>query len=242
MASPRTTGAHAPLRERPQAWEASTRLRKKIELVTEPFGAACTKLVSHERIRELWPKYLVSTHAIIRATVPLMQAAAAHARSLQDDAVAAGTTDYLERHIEEERDHDAWLLDDLELLGVDRTAVLRRVPSPTIARLAGAQYYWSLHYHPVALLGYFSLMEGYPPTPELVDDLVKRTGYSRAAFRTFADHGELDPHHRAELDEAIDSLPLTDGHEAVMGLAAISSVELLARSIEEVLEELPRQD
>lgn len=192
--------------------------------------------MTHSRIAELWPEYLVTQHAIIRATVPLMETAAERARELaHDDPVAAGVASYLERHSDEERDHDEWLLDDIELLGIDRSAALGRLPSASVASLVGCQYYWALHYHPLALLGYISLMEGYPPTADLVEDLIIRTGYPREAFRTFAEHGELDPHHREELDEAINSLPLTAQHEALLGLSAMSSVGFLARSIEEVL-------
>jgi Iron-containing redox enzyme len=216
---------------------ASARLRGKIELVSAPFGVACKTLFDHPRIAQLLPEYLVTTHSIIRATVPLMEEAADRARARADgDAVAAGVAAYLTAHADEERDHDEWLLDDLELLGVDRAEVLARVPSPTVARLLGAQYYWAFHYHPVALLGYIALMEGYPPSPWLIEHLIARTGYRREVLRTFAEHGELDPHHRDELDEAIDSLPLTREHEALLGLSAMSSVELLARSIEEVVE------
>ncbi len=219
-----------------QTKTASTRLRQKIELVIDPFGIACTRLMTHPQIAELWPEYLVTQHAIIRATVPLMETGAERAREMADgNPVAAGVAAYLERHSDEERDHDEWLLEDLELLGMDRSTVMERLPSATVASLVGCQYYWALHYHPLALLGYISLMEGYPPTPDLVEDLIARTGYPREAFRTFAEHGELDPHHREELDEAIDSLPLTAQHEALLGLSAMSSVGFLAHSIEEVL-------
>ena len=177
-------------------------------------------------------------HAIIRATVPLMEAAAERARTMAEaDPVAAGVAPYLEEHAEEERDHDDWLLDDLELIGVEREVVLGRIPSPTVARLVGAQYYWALDYHPVSVLGYLSLMEGFPPSASVIEDLVERTGYPRESFRTFAEHGELDTHHRDELDETIDSLPLTREHEVLLGLSAMSSVELLTRSVEEVLEQ-----
>ena len=40
---------------------------------------------------------------------------------------------------------------------------IARPPAPAVAALVGAQYYWVLHHHPVALLGYIGLLEGYPP-------------------------------------------------------------------------------
>jgi hypothetical protein len=218
---------------------ASSRLRKKIQLVTPPFALACTRVLTHARITEVLPWYLARTHSIIRTTVPLMEAAIGRARTMASiDPVAEGVCAYLARHVEEERYHDDWLLDDLELMGVSRELVLTRIPSPTIASLAGSQYYWALYCHPVALLGYFAFMEGWPPTAELVEDLIRRTGFPREAFRTVAEHGELDPGHRDELDRTIDSLPLSPDHEVLLGLSAISTADLLTRSLEEVVEDV----
>lgn len=215
----------------------SQRLRRKIDLVGQPFAAACQRLFTSPRIAELFPSYLIQVHTIIRTTVPLMEAGVRQAQAMSGaDPVAAGVATYLARHVDEERDHDEWLLTDLEVLGIDRSTVLARVPSASIAALVGSQYYWVLHYHPVALLGYFAFSEGYPPSTWLIEDLIARTGFPRAAFRTMAKHGQLDEHHREELDVAIDSLPLTADHEEVLGISAMSGMGLLARSIEEVVD------
>ena len=133
----------------------------------------------------------------------------------------------------------SWLLGDLEIVGVDRSAVLIRPPSPTVASVVGAQYYWALHYHPVALLGWIGLLEGYPPAPEMIDRLKARTGYGPEAFRTLVVHAELDPGHGDELFETLDRLPLTEEQSTVIGLNAMSSVHLLARAIDEVTAQLP---
>jgi len=193
--------------------------------------------VTHPRLAELWPEYLITQHAIIRATVPLTEAAAARASAMTDgDPISADLASYLSTHIDEERNHDAGLLDDLELLGIDRATVLDRMPSPAVASLVGSQYYWALHYHPVAVLGYIGVTEGYPPTAELVESLIARTGYPRAAFHTIAEHGQLDPGHRDHLDRTIDSLQLTGKQETIVGISAMVTAGLATRSIEEILE------
>ena len=107
--------------------------------------------------------------------MPLTEAALARAREL-DEPLAEPLARYLEEHVDEELGHDETLLGDLELLGVDRANVLERMPSPAVAALVGGQYYWILHYHPVAFLGYVALMEGYPPTPELIESSSARPG------------------------------------------------------------------
>jgi hypothetical protein len=80
-------------------------------------------------------------------------------------------------------------------------------------------------------------MEGYPPTDELVVTLVERTGFPREAFRTFSEHGELDPDHRDHLDRTLDALPLTKRHEQVIGTSAIATVARATRVLEELLQE-----
>jgi len=212
-------------------------MRRTIALAVDPYAAACTRLVEHPRLRELWPEYLVVQHQIIRATVPLTEAALEQARSLEDDPLAGPLAEYLVEHVDEERGHDDDLLADLELLGVPREAVLARMPSPAVAALVGAQYYWLRHHHPVAFLGFVGVMEGYPPTTELVDTLVARTGFPREAFSTFAEHGELDPGHRDHLDETLDALPLADEHEAAIRLSALTTLDLATDVIERLVSE-----
>jgi hypothetical protein len=216
----------------------SERLRRKIELLLPALLGSGRRLIEHPQVRDLYPEYLVTSHAIIRASVPLMETARRRARELAgDDPVAATLAAYLEGHIEEEAGHDGWLLDDLETIGRDRAALLAQPPSETVASLVGAQYYWILHYHPVAVLGYIALLEGYPPTEGLVNELQTRTGYPDEAFRTLRLHAELDPGHKDALDELLDELPLTQDHWTVLGLSAMHSVRMLARSIDEVVDD-----
>ena len=179
----RSSSRHVTRYRRPPA--ASGYLRRKIGLVLPALVDASDRVCKHPRVRELYPEYLVTSHCIIRASVPLMETGRERALALaDDDPVAAALAPYYEHHIPEELHHDDWLLDDLEVLGRERSDVLSRIPTPTVAALVGAQYYWMLHFHPVALLGYIAVLEGYPPTPELIDDLVASTGYDRSAFRT----------------------------------------------------------
>jgi hypothetical protein len=216
----------------------SATLRRKIEVLLPRFVDAGERLIEHPRVRELYPEYLFVSHGVIRASVPLMEAGLERARAeAGTDPACAALAPYLEEHIEEERDHDEWLLGDLEVLGLDRAAVLRRPPSPTVAGLVGAQYYWIFHYHPVVFLGYVSLLEGYPPSSELVERLQQRTGYPSGAFRTMLAHAELDPHHRDELNELLDSLPLTDEQQTALGLNAIWTVATFTQAIDELLED-----
>ena len=207
-------------------------MRRKLAAEVAPLSAACTALVEHPRLRELWPEYLVLQHQIIRATVPLTEAALERTRELQGDPLLVT---YLEEHVGEELNHDEGLLGDLESLGLARAEVLGRMPSAAVAALVGAQYYWIHHHHPVAFLGYVALMEGYPPTTELIETLAARTGYPEESFRTFAQHAELDPGHRDHLDETLDALPLGEREEAAIVASASATAILAAKAVSEVV-------
>jgi len=213
----------------------SQRLRHKIKLVLPELGMAGLAIRNHPRLEEIFPEYLFATHCMIRASVPLMRVAAERSRALaESDAVAAAIAHYFTHHIHEEMHHDDWLLEDLAVLGYDPAQLVKRVPHPSIAAMVGSQYYWIYHYHPVALLGYIAVMEGYPPTIEQVDDLEARTGFPRAAFRTMLRHAQLDPRHRDDLDRVLDSLPLTSEHAALLGVSAMQTVHLGSQAVQAV--------
>jgi hypothetical protein len=215
----------------------SQRLRMKLKLTLPELGLAGAAINTHPRIAEILPDYLYTTHCMIRASVPLMRVAAERSRELAHaDAVATAIEPYFTKHIREEMHHDEWLLEDLAVLGFDPAVLLKQPPSPAVAAMVGSQYYWIHHYHPVALLGYIAVMEGYPPTVEQVDDLVTKTGFPRAAFRTMLRHAQLDPHHRDDLDRLLDTLPLTPQQVGVIGVSGLQTVHLGSRAVREIVE------
>jgi hypothetical protein len=216
----------------------SHRLRRTIELVLPELTASGGRLLNHPAVADLYAEYLFTSHCIVRASVPLMEAALERSRVAEKtDPVAAHLAEYLEHHIPEELHHDEWLLDDLETLGIARSAVLLRPPSPTVAALVGGQYYWIFHYHPVALLGYIEVLEGYPPLRSEIDDLIRRTRHSRKAFRTLINHAGLDPEHADELNGVLDHLPMTPEQSTAVGLSAMQTVHLLAKAVDEIVGE-----
>ena len=216
----------------------SVALRLKLDLAAAEYDKAGLVFWRHRRLAELIPDYLFCIHSIIRASVPLMEAARDRAVLLASkDPLAASIAEYLGQHINEERHHDDWLLDDLEELRISRAAIWSRMPSPTVASLVGAQYYWIFHHHPLALLGYIAVLEGNPPTESDIAEVIERTGLSERAFRTFIKHARLDPHHRDDLNSALDVMPLTEEHERLIATSALETQHLLAVSLRELVKD-----
>ena len=215
----------------------SRRLRDKIRLARGRMDAAAETLWMHPRLREIYPEFLFRNHSVIRSSVPLMKAAAKASEKLLDsDPIAEGMLAYFQKHIPEETGHDEWVLDDLATLGYDRSEVLRRLPPPSAAALAGAQYYWINHVHPVALLGFIAVLEGTPPDVEFFEATADRIGLPRRAFSNLLLHGKLDPQHRDDLDNTLDALPLTEAHHALMGVSAFQTIGLLTQVAEEAVQ------
>lgn len=215
----------------------SRRLRGKIRLMRGEMDSIAETLWSHPRLREIYPEFLFRNHSVIRSSVPLMKAAAEECEKLVGrDPVAGGMLEYFRHHIPEETGHDDWVLDDLELLGFPRKEVLKRIPPPSAAALAGSQYYWIRHVHPVALLGFIAVLEGTPPDVAFFEATADRIGVPRKAFSNLLLHGKLDPQHRDDLDRTLDALPLTEEHHTLMGISAFQTISLLTRVASEAVQ------
>jgi hypothetical protein len=213
----------------------SEHLGLKISLVEGRLDRSCRAFLAHPSLREIFPEYLLRLYCAVRAIVPLMETARTRALTMADSCpVAAALVPYLTQHIEEETGHDEWLLEDMQVLGMSRADVLSRPPARTVAALVGAQYYWVLHAHPVAFLGYATVVEGTPVRAETLEHLVQ-AGIPRGALRTLYLHAELDIGHGAEAAQFLDGLPLTADHSRLIGLSALHSIEQLSLVIDELV-------
>lgn len=208
-------------------------LRAKLEWMRRPLDAALAQLWAAPDQARIYPRFLTHLHQVIRASVPLMEAA--RLRSLEradSDPLCAALAEYLAVHIEEERHHDEWALQDLEVAGVSAESLLALVPPARTAALVGAQYYWIAHHHPVAVLGYILVLEDGPDDAQpFLDELRVRSGLPEAAFRTLHHHGQLDRDHRAELDRLLDRLPLERAHKDAIGVSLAHTAASLAECI-----------
>lgn len=199
-------------------------LRTKLGLLLPALQEAADRVWDTPPARERYIGYLSVMHAVIRASVPLMRAAARRCATAGGDPVARPLREYLHGHIAEERGHDDWIAADLAAAGEDPERYIARIPPAEVAALAGAQYYWLEHYHPVTLLGYIAVLEGNPPKPGLVAHLIGATGLPASAFRTLRAHAELDPGHAAAVFALLDDLPLTADQRKAVERSAVHSL------------------
>jgi hypothetical protein len=213
-------------------------------LVLDEHGTPGRMLLTHPRSAENYRRFMSVVYHLPRTCVPLLQAALERSRALAeaDDAIAEELADYLEHHIEEEMHGDepgGPVLEDLARIGVDVHALRLAPPPLKMVELIGAQYYWIRHEHPVALLGYLEVLEGFHPQREHIDALQRRTGLPRDAFGQLYEHAEVDIGHKQELEDLLDRLPLTERQHTVLGVNALQTVDLLTQALLPVFDHPP---
>ena len=208
----------------------------KIRLAESRLLAASDTFWTHPDLAGILPQFLIQLHRVMQSGISLMRTARDRALSLPNDSVANKTAAYLEVHIEEEKDHDQWLLNDIESLGIDPNDVLNATPLPTVVSLLGAQYFWMFHAHPVAIFGYLIVLEGYPPLVHQLEQIRQNTGLPASAFRCLKSHAEDDPDHIDTLNRTLDNMPLTPLQSKYLALSAFHTIDAVASILEELLE------
>lgn len=215
----------------------SERLNTKLAPLFAEAGARSAMIADHADVKEVYVDLVRLLYSEVRASVPLLRAALRAAEQRPgDDLVAAGITSWLDTHTTEELHHDEWLLEDFEALGGDPAELLTMSGSPAIAAMVGSAYYWSMHAHPVAILGYCAALEGKPPSSAFIDTLEARTGYPPRAFMTLRHHSVIDVGHGDELFDLIDQLPLTPEQEALIGMTALQTADMAIEAADELLD------
>lgn len=204
---------------------AGAALRARLALTEPAVRRATARLWHTTGLGARYAEYLAVMHGVVRASVPLMERAAARCGELgPHDPVAGPLERYFRAHAAEERGHDDWLLADLTALGGTPATVVAEQPPPSVARFVGAQYYWVEHHHPIALLGYIAVLESNAPAPRLADRIAA-AGVPDAALRTVREHAELDGEHTAALFTLLDALPLTPVLRSAVTTSAVHTVD-----------------
>ncbi|MBF8177655.1 iron-containing redox enzyme family protein [Herminiimonas contaminans] len=137
---------------------------------------------------------LVFAHQVITASEDLLKEAV--------NASDGDLKEYFVAHLDEEKNHQVWLADDLATAGINVAdmPLIRKA-----AEMAGSQYYMIKHVSPLALLGYMAVLEGFPTSLESVAKLEELHGVG--LIRTLRYHAEHDLEHRKDLFSIIDKYP-----------------------------------
>lgn len=214
----------------------------KIHLAERRLFSATHVFWNHSNLAALLPQFLMQAHCIMRSSLTLMAVARDRALALPEDETARQLAAYLQVHLEEELGHDLWLLDDICSLGFTEQEVITAQPCASLIALLGAQYFWMMHVHPVAIMGYLILAEGYAPLNSQLDEIRVRSGVPASAFRCLKKHADDDPSHLADLNRTLDTMSLSTEQARAVGMCAFATIEGLAAMFEELLKAGTEQD
>ena len=180
--------------------------------------------------REDYIAFLVQAYHHVRHTTPLLMACGSRLPARLEwlrEAIA--------EYIEEEVGHQEWILDDLQALGVPRTAVINAGPSPA-TELMVAYAYDTIHRgNPVGFFGMVLVLEGTSVAlATRAADVIEGTlGLPKKAFRYLRSHGSLDIEHTGFFEGLMDRL-----HEPADQAAVVHAARMFYRLYGDVFQGL----
>ena len=209
-------------------------LRTMIDLLIPGTSIKAQQIFNDDLTKDTYINYLVDLYHMVVAVCPQMQMAhdALVKRGSDEDLKVA---EYLKRHIEEEKDHDLWVIDDLNNLGVDGKQLVLRPAKNEVVNMVGSVYYHLFHQDPVSLLGYLAVGETYPVSPNNIDIILKVPGIDKSCVNTLIQHADIDVEHSAEFYEFIRTVSFTERQQQAI-LASVKATLFHMMSIASTFE------
>ncbi len=126
---------------------------------------------------------------------------------------------FLYEHMQEERGHEQWVMNDLDAVGVPAAQALAHAPSPWTLALVGYNYWAVDRRHPCAVLGMLYALEviasvyGGPFASAIKESLLLE-GERGVSF--IASHATMDAKHMAELRTVLNLVDDAAAQQAVV--------------------------
>ena len=126
---------------------------------------------------------------------------------------------FLYEHMQEEKGHEEWVLNDLEVVGVKADQTRAYEPSLSMLGMNGFNYWSAERRHPCSVLGMIYTLEvvasvyGGPMTTAIADSLLLE-GDRGISF--ISSHATMDGEHMAELRILLNKLEDTEAQNAIV--------------------------
>lgn len=141
---------------------------------------------------------------------------------------------YLYDHMMEEKGHEEWVVNDLEVVGVSRRAVVEYRPSNALLALNGFNYWSADRRHPCSVLGMVYALEviasvyGGPIASAIKESLLL---HDDRGISFISSHVTMDAEHMAELRLILNRIHDEPSHSAIIE-SAVFNFELFTRVLE----------
>ena len=159
-------------------------------------------MIHHGLRLEEYQAFLHDLYHIVWHFCPVMAAAAARCGDEFREVRYA-----LYERIEEEKGHEAWVLEDIEAMGGDVAAAGREPPSYPVQAMIAYNYYAVERLHPCSVLGMLYMLEVISSVygGRVSDSIARALGREVAAggFKFLSSHATMDVDHMASLNRLL---------------------------------------
>ena len=143
---------------------------------------------------------------------------------------------FLYEHMHEEKGHEQWVMNDLEVIGVTAKDALAYQPSRRILAFVGYNYWAADRKHPLSALGMVYALEvvasvyGGPMTAAIKESLLLEAD---RGISFVSSHAELDAQHMAQLRVVLNGVHDDDAKQAIVESVCVN-FDQFARVVEAV--------
>lgn len=143
---------------------------------------------------------------------------------------------FLYEHMHEEKGHEQWVMNDLEVVGVTPKDALAYQPSRLILAFIGYNYWAADRKHPLSVLGMVYALEvvasvyGGPMTAAIKESLLLEAD---RGISFVSSHAELDAQHMAQLRVVLNGVHDDDAKQAIVESVCVN-FDQFARVVEAV--------
>lgn len=168
--------------------------------------------------RDLYLNFLASAYHHVRHTCPLLGLALSRCGEA-DTPLRAGLLAYLD----EEKGHEAWILDDIRALGGDAETVRRILPPFPVRMMVAYANHAIERISPYAMLGMVHVLEGMSVVLARAAACAILAGLevdpAQGGFRYLTSHGQLDESHVVLFAQLLDQIDAPDRRAVVIQAA-----------------------
>jgi len=165
--------------------------------------------------------FLHDLYHIVWNFCPTMAAAAARC----DDRYQTVRYELYER-IQEEKGHEAWVLEDIEAIGGDVERAKSSPPSPPVQALIGFNYFSAERVHPCSVLGMLYMLEVVSSVygGRVSDSIARALGreVDGGGFKFLSSHATMDVEHMAKLNRLVKTIDDPAAQRAIVNATRVN--------------------
>jgi len=178
-------------------------------------------MMNHGLTLQEYRAFLHDLYHIVWHFCPVMATAAGRC----DDRFRQVRYEIYER-IEEEKGHEAWVLEDIEAIGGDVRAARHAPPSPPAQAMIAFNYYACERVHPCSVIGMLYMLEVISSVygGRVSDAIARSLGRDVAGggFRFLSSHAALDVDHMAKLNRLVKTIDDVDAQQAIVNATQVN--------------------